>query len=575
MNPSLSFFSSFRYNSIDIIMLFLLLYLLHNNKSEDKNKYVTIVSGLLIGLLHLIGYGIFNYNSLNFLLSCPSCFIKSILKLLYYSYIYYNISLFIYNYISSNPKIKYNVRKEIKLLDSSKKSFIIRMILFLLAFIPFFLNEYPGTFTVDSISEMYSAINQIDSLVNHHPVLHIYIISLFLNIGLNLFKSLTVGIAFYSIAQMIFTAFTFSYIIYFLSQEKINDIIKLITFLFFLLYPPFAAYSITMWKDIPFALTFIYFSIQIIKIFGHDDYLSKKTNVFKVFISAIMFILFKNNGIYVVVLSFLIYVLFYKKEQKKLFTLLLMIISFYAIWTRPVFKLLNVSQGPVKESLSVPIQQLSRTYVYRKNKLTSKEKKIIKSYIQNEDIEKNYYPFISDNMKETFNDKLFKKNKMDFFKIWISLFFKYPDIYFESYFLGSIGYWYPEVDNYIIEDWFDYDSITVIKYEKKPLVKIALVDKMKYFVNSRKIPILSIFFSIGFYFWILLLNIGLFVYNKKYNYLYIFMPVLFLWLTTTASPVWCEFRYIYPMIMVVPVLLSYSIGQFKKVNNTKKKQRKS
>ena len=45
------------------------------------------------------------------------------------------------------------------------------------------------------------------------------------------------------------------------------------------------------------------------------------------------------------------------------------------------------------------------------------------------------------------------------------------------------------------------------------------------------------------------------IYQKKYKLILAYMPVLFLWVTTIASPVWCEYRYIFSMFTCAPILI--------------------
>ena len=100
----------------------------------------------------------------------------------------------------------------------------------------------------------------------------------------------------------------------------------------------------------------------------------------------------------------------------------------------------------------------------------------------------------------------------------------------------------------------------MIPYEKNPLVEINLMDKMNNIINQRKVPLISMAFSIGFTFWIVLICAIYTVYKKKYKYLLVYIPIFALWLTTIASPVWCEYRYIYSMFTCIPLLTVANIS---------------
>lgn len=93
------------------------------------------------------------------------------------------------------------------------------------------------------------------------------------------------------------------------------------------------------------------------------------------------------------------------------------------------------------------------------------------------------------------------------------------------------------------------------KFEAKPIAKIELLDKLNEFVNTRNLPIISMILSIGFLFWIVLACITYLIYQKKYKNILIFLPVLFIWLTTLASPVFCEPRYVYSIFTCLPLFV--------------------
>jgi len=73
----------------------------------------------------------------------------------------------------------------------------------------------------------------------------------------------------------------------------------------------------------------------------------------------------------------------------------------------------------------------------------------------------------------------------------------------------------------------------------------------------RNIPVISMLYSIGFFTILLLLSFILLVIKRQYKLLLAFVPVIFLLVTTTASPVYAEYRYIYGMITCMPILMAF------------------
>ncbi len=92
--------------------------------------------------------------------------------------------------------------------------------------------------------------------------------------------------------------------------------------------------------------------------------------------------------------------------------------------------------------------------------------------------------------------------------------------------------------------------------KESPIINSKIIDKLMNDEFINKIPIINLLFSIGFVFWIILTCLTYLIYKKKYNLIILFCPVLFVWLTSIASPVFGEFRYVYSMFVTLPILIA-------------------
>lgn len=554
LDTSVSLIDSFKVNETFLIIIFILYYLFFKQVLDIKDKrtkIVSIVIAIVLATFEIVGYSISRYYSLDGIIGSKTCLLKNSLKFIAYFITFYSILLILYTNILKKIKINDNLKlKEKKYFMDNFKSFIICTIIIFIAYIPYFLANYPGIFTTDSASEMSSALNNMGNLVNHHPILHIYIISICLKIG-KAIGSDNIGIAIYSILQMIATAMTFSYTIRYMTKKNVNIYTRIISLIFFALYPPFAAYSVTMWKDVPFALAMLLFTIQIIEIVTNKEYINNIKNIVKFIIIMLLVILFRNNGIYVILITLPILLICLKDNRKKLSIITVLIIIFYILYKGPIFKALNITDGPVREALSVPIQQIARTVKYKGEELTDREKEMIYKYIPMENIGEKYYPLISDNVKDNFNNEEFKKNKKDFIILWLKLLNKYPKEYVEAFLDNSFGYWYPEAINWVIPTWYDYPEIESLNYKKHAIINSKCIENIESSVNARNVPFISLMWDIGFTFDVILISIGYVIVNKKRALILIYIPILALWLTTVASPVWCEYRYLYSMFTTI------------------------
>lgn len=555
------------------ILLFFFLFLLYSQNMKIKDKRASICSILLAAILAgilVVGYSIHYDGNLKAIIGNGMAIIKSFLKWISYTLSFSAILFFLYTKVFPSQKEK--GQRKLRFFTDNKISFFFLAFLLLLAYVPYFLFEFPGSFSTDSITEMSFALGPMNDLINHHPVFHIGVIWVCLKLGLWMGNSITYGIAIYSILQMIATAFTFSFVLYYLARKKVPNAVRAIVFLIFAFYPPFGFYSIIMWKDIPFALSLVWFVISLWEMASHTENFFKSWKWQLVFFfSAIFVMLFRNNGIYVIGLTLPFLVFWLKERRKRILLLSLSLLLFWGIWKAPIFTAFHIQEGPVREALSVPLQQIARTVKYEGEQLTEKQKEVIGKYLPAENLGERYNPYISDQVKDLFNQQEWEENKKEFITLWGELFLQYPGIYVESFLQGSSGYWYPEEKNWVIPNWFDYEEAPEpFQNIRIPLLESSFITSLLQHCNERDIPIFSAFFSIGFLFWLYLIFAFYLIYQKRYQLLLPYIPLFVLWLTITASPAWCEYRFAYGMFTVAPMLFTITLWESRKNNDQTK-----
>lgn len=115
--------------------------------------------------------------------------------------------------------------------------------------------------TPDSILQAGQAIAY--GLNSHHPMFHTLIIKLALNIG-NIIKDYNMGVAIYSIMQMLIMSSIFAYAITYIDSRQTSKVFSILSLVYFAIYPVFGVYSITMWKDILFGGVVLIYAIRIL-----------------------------------------------------------------------------------------------------------------------------------------------------------------------------------------------------------------------------------------------------------------------------------------------------------------------
>jgi hypothetical protein len=550
MNLNFNNINSFTGNSILYIILVIFYYYILKQVINIKDKRLIICSiiiSVIFSTFEIVGQSLNLYYDLRLIIGSFSNFLNAMFRWLgYFVSIYCAISLIFY-YISQKEE------KNTLSLGSLKIFFITWIVIFI-AWIPFFLRYYPGLATIDSMRQIYQSTG-IEILSNHHPILHTAVISFFINIGKKVFDSYNIGFAMYNIAQMLFLSGVFAFTLAYMKNKKSPNIFIIISCMFYAFYPINALFSITIWKDIPFAAMMLLFTICVVELsINKERFLQSKIKNLLLLVSILTVILFRNNGIYVIILSTPFIIFMNKMYYKRLLFIFISAFIISAFIKGPVFNFFNIEKGEVKEALSIPMQQLARVYTYKLDSLSYEERTHIQKYIQADNIEQLYNPILSDPIKNYFNSETFSENKKDFIFLWIKLFFKYPLEYIEAFLSNSYGYWYPEASNWVLNREMEKDLLLGLHHS--PKIKIDILDRFDSIIEKRHIPFISMMFSIGFTFWIIL-TCGMYcIYKRKYRLLYIYLPVLFLWLTTLASPVYCEYRYVYSMFTCLPILIS-------------------
>ena len=561
MNMNLDFNTeigySFSGNSILIVIYFLLTYWLIKKVFEIKNRRLKICTAILavvFASFEIVGSSINTYLNLDEIIVNQIAIIKSLIRWIGYIIIIYAVLTNIFVKLEDKKFSKGTC----KWFTDNKRTFFIAWGVIFVAWIPYFLNYFPGVVTPDSMGQICQSLG-INNLTNHHPVFHTFLIGIAMNIG-KVIGNYNIGVAIFSLVQMLVTSAIYSFTIYYMAKRKVDIKFRVLTLIFYAFYPINALYSITMWKDIPFAACMLIFTIILTELSTNSENFmkSKLKNILLVF-SMVLLILFRNNGIFVAILTIPFIFILIKGYYKKLIVITCIVISFYILWKGPIFSIVNVQPGSTREALSIPLQQFARITKNHSDTLTEDEKSRIYKYLPVENLGDLYYPKISDQVKNHFNDKEFANDKIGFVKLWVKLCLKYPRAAIESFLCNNYGYWYPEAIHWVVGREIyqsDQEKEQALNLKDNPIVNLEGLENWDSLLDRRDLPLNSMLYSIGFAFWIVLTMLMYTIYKKKYKLILIYIPIIVLWLTCLASPVFGEFRYIYSMFTCLPILIS-------------------
>jgi len=218
-----------------------------------------------------------------------------------------------------------------------------------------------------------------------------------------------------------------------------------------------------------------------------------------------------------------------------------------------------------QELLTVPIMQMARVYAYEQDTLSAEQREALYEILPHEALMR-YTPKVSDGVKIDFNNEAYSQNPAKYLKLWAELGMEHPFAYLNAWFMTSYGFWYPDavIDvyrgnsvftfTYGDSSYFGFETEQPgIRQSRLPILEEAY-RRLSLELTQQRIPVLSMLFSPGFFFWMMMLVLGKFAYKKQWKKLLPYgLPVL-LWLTVILGPTYLV-RYVLFLWVILPVLL--------------------
>ena len=460
---------------------------------------------------------------------------------------------------SKSNGIKIITIKEYKL--SSRKVFILSFIIIFICWLPYFLNNFPGIVSSDTIGEFGMAAGY-EKLADHHPVMHALFLGIFYHLGYAIFNSSTAGVAFSTVAQMIMMALIFGYMIKFMYNHKVNKFILIGLLIFFSVFPANAFLSITTWKDTLFSGAFLLFNIWIYSMYEKKEKIRIIDYIVFIIISLFM-IFFRNNAIYLYFLCLPFLIILFKYRRKLIIFSLMFVVATHYVIKGPVFKYFNIPRTSSAESISIPLQQVG-LMVSKDVKLNKNEKDMINRVLPIEIIKKVYNPEITDSIKfnSKFNIGPINQNKFKYLKLWATLVAKHPSMAVEAYLNITLGFWYPNLTYSAIPgEVISTNSMGIKHYNLSPPGFKQYTSKIE--PISRRIPLFNLQWNIAMCLWIIAMAMGYCYLKNGIKSIIFYIPTVALWLTLMiATPTFASFRYMYgafismPFLIIIPFLIS-------------------
>ncbi len=466
-----------------------------------------------------------------------------------------------------------------------------------LMWIPVFLALYPGAFVYDAQEEYIEVISR--AFTTHHPLLHVLALGGLVHGAEYIGKHPNAGIALYVIIQMIIMSGILAYSIKKLESFGLKKAYLIFVMAFYGLFPVFPMYAVCTAKDGLFT-SFLFLCITELAVYVLDV---EQFDPVIFTIGSVLMMLMRNNGIYAYVAAMVVIAVFElircrtknkatkddgctdadnngantppikmthtrKGRVCKLIMLAILSIVLY-IGSNAVLKIAtHATADEHQEILTVPIQQLARTYTYSADVFSEDDIETLHKFIPEESLI-TYRFRISDVLKSGFNNPAYDRDPASFWSLWRKIGIRKPMIYLNAWFGTSYGYWYPDALNNVYAGnqmyTFQYTDSSYFGFETEPPgvrdSKFPLLERfyenlsLKQF--QQRIPVVSQLFSPGFMWWLCafvicyLLSRG----NKSVRNLIPLLPAVCVWLTVLLGPTTLV-RYVLILWFTVPLYMA-------------------
>lgn len=441
----------------------------------------------------------------------------------------------------------------------------------LLCWLPVLLAVYPGFFVYDAQEEWLQVASR--NFTTHHPLVHVLLLGGIVCAVHKVTDSYNLGIACYMTVQMLIVSGCFTYLLVFMRRRKVAKGVRIASLVYFAFFPVIVMFTLCSAKDTIFTAALLMLLLALIDLGSDSGRFFASRNQMALFVlSALAMMLFRKNGVYAFAVMALILLLYVNKKfysgktirdshekaqrpyLRKMALLLAIIFASYFMINSVLILALHAKNEENQEILTVPIQQLARTYKFNPEAFDPEDVAALHAVLPEEALVL-YNPKLSDPVKVHFRNNVYAANKTRYAKLWLKIGLRKPLSYINAWLMNSYGFWYPDtvIDVYSGNTvfTFTYDESSYFGYEvEEPGYrdsKIPWLDKayrkLSLEISQEKVPIYSMLYSPGGIFWGIAFVFAYMLYRKKYHIVVPYLMVLIVWLTVILGPIYLP-RYV-------------------------------
>ena len=530
---------------------------------KQKNPWISASSGL-IAIATVFGRSYMDTNSWYYIFHGKLQFGLAVFVMTGYYFLYKNILIYAIETLKKYKKLftRCEATGKAEKLIFEKYPFLSSLLIAIILGLPYLICFFPGTMQWDAHAQLWQYIG-VSPITGHHPVAVTKLMGKCVAIGRIYFHSDSIGLFLYTGPQFGVQCMVFAYTMSVLCRMKTPMWIRWCGLVVYFIYPIFPIWGFTLVKDTGYYICTLLF----VAVLADVIYVEKHIKWWHMVLFAISTAglgMFRNNGRYVVIFTVIGAVVMYRKYWKMYLAGLLVCFLLIFVVEDIYMPKNQIEEGPIGEMLSIPLQQTARYIREHYEEITREEREVLESLfsMELEQLAEVYKEEISDPVKENFVRHPTGEQLKQYFEVWFRQFLKHPGTYIQAALNHLYGYFYPDRTSfwgnpgvfYIgnVDHWQDgYLDIEfgMENSEGRDFLRCATYLIMK-------LPVVGMVYSCGLQGFILMGSVLYLLYCRKWREFVLLLPGICVFLICLVSPVNAYYRYMLPIVVVLPLTLA-------------------
>lgn len=437
-----------------------------------------------------------------------------------------------------------------------------------LLWIPVWLAYYPIVMSYDFHRQVNEAYNGWIWFNSYQPLIHTWLIWLFLQIG-GALGSNEAGMGLFTLFQMLVASAAMGYACTAVYRMVKRKWAVALAVLFYGIFPFCSVSMMIGTKDAIFSALFLTFTILLAE---RNLFHEKRKWIMEIplFLTAVMMMLFRYNALYAVAAFGVLSLVFAKgREKLRIFLLCaLMTVGGKAAQEGLQYGLGTVIRGSDIEKYSLLLQQFARVGYLHGENMDPEMYALVDKYVS-ADSWQDHMPALADASRAGVSfAEVWKPDMAQVVKDWFKVGLEYPNEYIDAFLCLTGGFWFPDDRTFCeMQGWgneerkgaiFTNNSSASDTYEGiRHISKFPwLEEKLEDIVTNNAFydwPVISVLFKPAVYTLSLLLVTVALLYRKQKKQAYICLFPLAYFGTMLLGPT-VQFRYVVPVMITVPLL---------------------